>query len=399
MISSQAFVPGFPAQSGKPLHVLTITPFYPNSRDDAEGCFIEEPLRANSLLGVTHSVISVNPFYRPRKNCDPASHAATQLRFPAIPGGVGLASAGAFLFARLLNAVRKLHRENAVNIIHSHSALPCGHAAALLQRELGIPYVVTVHGLDAYSTDQVKGYAGKWCQQVSRFVYRAATRVICVSEKVRERILAVAPQARTEVVYNGVDTERFRPPDKGRESQDMTILSVGNLIPIKGHELLIRAFAELQPEFPDASLEIIGDGPELTRLIALAGQLKISQRVRWMGRRARAEVAGRMRNCTIFALPSTFEALGCVYLEAMASAKPAIGCRHQGIDEVIEHGANGWLIRPNDLQDLTEALRTLLGSQTLREEIGAAARETILRNFTLDHQAQELRRIYEDCVA
>jgi glycosyltransferase involved in cell wall biosynthesis len=178
-----------------------------------------------------------------------------------------------------------------------------------------------------------------------------------------------------------------------------TILSVGNLIPIKGHELLLRALMHVLPSHPNLSCEIIGDGPERNRLLKLARDFNIDDRVHFLGRQSRKQVADAMRRCTLFALPSRYEGLGCVYLEAMATGKPAIACRGQGIDEIIEHGRNGWLIDPDNLPQLTAALTTLMSDVELRREIGEAARRTVLERFTLSHQASELAAVYRECVA
>jgi len=127
--------------------------------------------------------------------------------------------------------------------------------------------------------------------------------------------------------------------------------------------------------------------------------LGIAQRVQFVGRQSRTEVAEAMRRCSVFVLPSRNEGLGCVYLEAMSCGKPVIACRGQGIDEVIEHGANGWLIPVDGLGELVQGLSALLGSSELRARMGMAARQTVLENLTLSHQAQHLARIYRDAVA
>jgi glycosyltransferase involved in cell wall biosynthesis len=88
-----------------------------------------------------------------------------------------------------------------------------------------------------------------------------------------------------------------------------------------------------------------------------------------------------------------------VYLEAMSCAKPVIGCQGQGIDEVIEHRKNGWLVPAEGLEELVQGLSALLGSPELRTRIGTAARQTILERFTLSHQAQHLVRIYRQGAA
>jgi|KBSMisStaDraftv2_1062788.scaffolds.fasta_scaffold244217_2 glycosyltransferase involved in cell wall biosynthesis len=387
--------------SQKPLHVLTLTPFYPVQGDDAQGCFVAEPLPWLEQLGVTNTVRAVRPFYR-RGAASGTAFPAQWVSFFSFPGGWGLSSAGAFLFASLLPEIRRLHDSHPVDLIHAHSALPCGHAASLLSRELKIPFVVTVHGLDAFSIRQVEGRAGRWCAGISRSVYRSACRVICVSEKVRERVIAgAAGPVNTAVLYNGVDPQLFSPPES--DAGAVTVLSVGNLIPIKGHDLLLRAFAAIQERLPEStaalSLEIIGDGPERAHLEQLAQELGIGTKVHFRGRRSRREVADAMRRATIFALPSSYEGLGCVYLEAMSAGKSVIACQGQGIEEVIRPAVNGCLIAPDDLQGLTDTLATLLQQAELRRKIGEAARRTILKGFTLEQQAERLVTLYRECLA
>jgi glycosyltransferase involved in cell wall biosynthesis len=387
---------------GEALHVLTLTPFYPVPGDDAQGCFVAEPLSWLAKLGVTNTVRAALPFYRrgaaARDSATPDPVVpARWVRFFSLPGGWGLSSSGAFLFASLLPEIRRLHSLHPVHVINAHSALPCGHAALLLSRELRIPFVVTVHGLDAFSTRQVGGYAGEWCARVSRSVYRSACSVICVSGKVRDQVIeGAAARVNTTVVYNGVDPEMFSPPES--EPDAPVILSVGNLIPVKGHELLLRGFAAIQNQFPGLSLEIIGDGPERLRLQKLANEQGIAGKVHFRGRQSRRQVADAIRRATVFALPSRYEGLGCVYLEAMSAGRPVIGCLGQGIDEVIEQGVNGCLIRPDDLYELSGTLTRLLQQSGLRRKMGDAARRTILQSYTLAEQAARLFRIYRGCL-
>ncbi|MGA2695961.1 MAG: glycosyltransferase [Terriglobales bacterium] len=378
------------------LHVLTLTPFYPIECDDAQGCFIAEPLRYLESLDVKQTILAVQPFYRGDLTPNKLSPAARAIKYLSLPGGMGLSTSGLFLFSRILHEVRRIHANERVDLVHAHGALPCGHAAALLSSELHIPFVVTVHGLDAYSTRQVKGFSGEWCKRISRLVYRSACRTICVSQKVAEQVMegANAP-VRTAVVYNGVDTILFSPG--GVNSEPMQILSVGGLIPIKGHEVLLRAFASAADRVPQATCEIIGDGLERERLQELAHSLVIGPKVHFRGRLSRSEVAEAMRHCTVFALPSQYEALGCVYLEAMASGKPVVACRGQGIEEIIRNGENGFLVEPNEVSSFTEVLVLLLTNADLRNRIAKAAQETVRSGFTIAQQALSLRQVYEAC--
>jgi glycosyltransferase involved in cell wall biosynthesis len=110
-------------------------------------------------------------------------------------------------------------------------------------------------------------------------------------------------------------------------------------------------------------------------------------------------VAAAIRRCTLFALPSRYEGLGCVYLEAMSVGKSVIGCRGQGIAEIIRHGSNGFLVGPDNEKELTLAMAMLLRDERLRRNLGAAARDTILERLTLTQQAESLARIYRESVA
>ena len=377
------------------LHVLSLTPFYPVSGDDAQGCFVAEPLPWLEHSGIQSTVVAVQPFYRKRaENCDCAVPALWR-RYLSLPGGFGLPASGRFLFIRIMSELRKLHRIRPIDVIHAHAALPCGHAALLLSRELRIPFVVTVHGLDAFLTSQVKGLTGRYCRKTCQLVYRSARKVICISDKVRSEVMR-GVIADTSVIYNGVDTAVFAPRDNGPIPP--VVLSVGNLIPIKGHALLLRAFANVQRQNPEALCQIIGDGPEKARLVRLAVELGIEKRVQFLGRRSRRDVVEAVGRCTLFALPSRYEGLGCVYLEAMSAGKPVIACSGQGIEEIIRHQNNGWLVAPEDLPAMSDAISRLLSDGGLRKQLGDAARQSV-EQYSFARQTAELARLYRECLA
>lgn len=382
--ASEAFAP-----ANRAMHVLTLTPFYPSEQNAAEGCFISEPLSYTGEVGIANQVIACQPVYRPSRREPASATPAGWMRYFALPGNFGLASAGVFLAKRVRKTIRELHRAGRLQLIHAHAALPCGHAAALLAAELAVPFVVTVHGLDAFFDRQAGATARRTCERI----YQAADTVICISQAV-ERAVRQNALFKTEIVYNGVEISIFRPRP---ETDPAVVLSVGNLIPIKGHDLLLKAFARLKTEFLRSEVHIVGDGPERENLLELAFSLGIGPRVRFLGRQTRHAVAEAIGKCTVFALPSEYEGLGCVYLEAMAAGKPVIGCRGQGIAEIIEHGKNGILVAPRAEAELADSLRMLLRSREIRGRMGSAARATIVGGHTLAHQAEQLARIYREC--
>jgi teichuronic acid biosynthesis glycosyltransferase TuaC len=380
------------------LHVLTLTPFFPSDQNEVSGCFVAEPIEQLRQFGVDSSVIAASPIHYPRKHSSPSA-AAEWVRYPQLPGTLGLSSAGKLLYARLLGRVRQLHSVKPIDVIHAHAALPCGHAAALLSRRLNIPFVVTVHGLDVFNNCHLGGIPAAWRRKVSVDVYRAARNVVCISGKVQEILKTGTPaETRSTIVHNGVDPILFSANPAEGGQFDPEILIVGALLRSKGHELVLRALGKLRLSFPQLRCRIIGEGPDRARFEALVGELGIGRQVQFVGRQSRSEVAEAMRRCSVFVLPSRNEGLGCVYLEAMSCGKPVVGCQGQGIDEVIEHGKNGWLVPAEGLEELVQGLSALLGSPELRTRIGTVARQTILERFTLSHQAQHLVRVYRQAV-
>jgi len=382
------------ARPACPLHVLTLTPFFPVADDNAQGCFVSDPLPWTAQHGVTNTVVAVDPFYREKQLPEPEGARSLRLRYVSLPGGWGLSSAGYLLFRRLLPRLRALHTLKPIELIHAHSALPCGHAAQLLSRVMKIPFVVTVHGLDAFSTVQVRGRAGELCESVTRRVYQSARKVICVSATIRDRVLERAPDASTAVIYNGVDEKLFAPSD--RSSPPDSILSVGNLIEIKGHDVTLRALARICSKRPETRLQVIGEGPQKAALQRMAAELGVANRVKFVDRQSRRAVADAMRASALFALPSSYEGLGCVYLEAMSCAKPVIGCYGQGISEIIKHGENGFLSFPGDDVGLSDIALDLLETPGKCQSVGRRARNTILQKHTLAHQAAQLAHSYHE---
>ncbi|MFY9845319.1 MAG: glycosyltransferase, partial [Terriglobales bacterium] len=301
------------SQSGKVagrLHVLTITPFFPSNQNEVNGCFIAEPIEQLQQFGVDSTVIAVAPMYYPRQEPS-ATSTAEWVRYPQVPGNLGLATAGKLLYTRLLQRVRNLHRARPIDVIHAHAALPCGHASALLSKRLNIPFVVTLHGLDVFNTCFLGGIPAAWRRRVSMDVYRSAHTVVCISGKVQEVLQSGMPmqmQIRSTIVHNGVNPTLFSPdPLACRGSApakieaavgpfDARILMVGNLQRSKGHELVLRTLATLKPSFPHLHCRIIGEGPDRTRFEDLARELVISQQVEFVGRQSRAGVADAMRH-------------------------------------------------------------------------------------------------------
>ena len=381
------------------LHVLTLTPFFPHASNPVYGTYISEPIGHYAGLNLRSTVIGVSPLHHQRRHPLPEA-AAEWLRYPTFPGNLGLTTAGLFLYRRALPFIRALHQRDKIDVIHAHAALPCGHAARLLAERLRIPFVVTIHGLDVFNACfEPETRAAEHRAKLSSETYRRAASVICISRVIQSALKdGMQRSVSSRVVYNGTDPQIFVPEENPGPDRAPSILMVGNLLRGKGHEVVLKAMARVAPQFPSLRCNMIGEGLDQARFADLARALGISERVSFLGRQDRFAVAEAMRECTIFALPSRFEGLGCAYLEAMACAKPVIACEGQGIGEIIQHGHNGWLIPVDGAPEMTDALRQLLGSPDLRTRLGANARQTILNGLTLSDQARRLGDLYRDVI-
>ncbi|HHV71637.1 MAG TPA: glycosyltransferase family 4 protein, partial [Clostridia bacterium] len=195
------------------------------------------------------------------------------------------------------------------------------------------------------------------------------------------------------IIFNGIAYPP--PPVEVAKKEELVILSVANLIPRKGLDILIKAFSLVSKNSPSrAVLRIVGDGPERKKLQQLAEELELKEQVVLLGRKNHAEVNREMANCDIFCLPSWHEGFGVVYLEAMAYGKPVIGCKNQGINDLVVDGINGFLVGEGDVLGLANCLRELMINSDLRREIGRAGRDTVKERFTLAKEAADLKGLY-----
>jgi len=165
----------------------------------------------------------------------------------------------------------------------------------------------------------------------------------------------------------------------------------------KGVDDLIRSVAQLQTKFPRLCLAAVGDGDDLPRLEKIANDLGVSASVRFLTNLSRKEIAACYARSEIFALPSTGEGFGLVFLEAMAFGKPLIGAARGGITDIIEDKVNGMLVPAEDLKSLVEALAELLENESLRIELGRRGAENVRHRYSFDVFVNDLERIIEEC--
>lgn len=285
-------------------------------------------------------------------------------------------------------------RAGSYAVVHTHlvHAGIVGHHAARLA---GTPALV---GTRHYAFDDKEGTC----------LYRYADRLlgradgaVAVSAAVREHVLSrhIASADRVAVIPNGIDTDLFAPPsipDAGTAANNPApiIGCAGRLHPQKGHADLIRAFREVVAARPEARLEILGEGPLRGDLVRLVADLGLEGSVAMPGRIARAEMPSRVARWTCCAMPSLWEGFGVAAAEAMALGKPVVASRVEGLAELIEDGATGWLVPPGDPAALSSRLIQALRDPVTGCALGQRAAASVRSRYPISRSANALLGLY-----
>ena len=226
---------------------------------------------------------------------------------------------------------------------------------------------------------------------MQRAAYSLAHTVVANSLAAAQQLAAErVPARKIAVVFNGLDCDAVgahRASDRPR-----AVIAVANLRPEKGHDVLIDAAAHVLRQIPNATFDIVGDGPELPNLVARAGARGVLHAVRFLGHRD--DVAERLAAADIFVLPSRSEAFPNAVLEAMAAGLPIVTSAVGGMLELIDDGRTGLLTPCGDAPALADRLIRLMREPELAAQLGEAARADARARFAFDRMVGGFERIY-----
>jgi glycosyltransferase involved in cell wall biosynthesis len=207
------------------------------------------------------------------------------------------------------------------------------------------------------------------------------------------------------VVRNGIDLARFTPNTVHGEAvrasldaaaDDVVIVSVGALEPVKGHRLLIEAMAELHRTQPTVKLWLVGEGYLRGELEAQATQLGLQRVVSFLG--WRTDVPAVLAAADFSVLASQSEGMPLAAMESMACGRPVVATRVGGLGELIESGVSGVLIAPGNLEELVSALRGLVENAEQRSMLGAAANQRAVEQFSVQAMQASYEAIYRRAI-
>jgi teichuronic acid biosynthesis glycosyltransferase TuaC len=382
------------------MRVAVVAEFYPRAYDPVLGVWAHRQALAAARAGaevtvfVLHRVVppaAASNFRELRRRLAQPRRVTLDgidvryVRYVSPPRSRSYAQWGRWVSLPLRRAIERAGRD--FDLIHAHNAVPAGDAA--LRTGLAAPLVVSVHGGDVlWTVDRVPG--GR--SAVERTLGQSAL-TLANSAGIADRARALGA-GRTEVVHLGTDIPATPPP----RAAEPTLVTVGHLVARKRHADVLHALANLPA---DVHYLIIGDGPERPRLEALARDLGLRHQVEFAGQLDPATALDRARTGWLFVMPSTEEAFGVAYIEAMAAGVPAIGAAGEpGPAEIAAAGPGGIeLVPPGDPEALTHRIADLLNNPEGLATLGAEARATVQNHFSWQRCGEQTVAAYRAAAA
>jgi len=304
-------------------------------------------------------------------------------------GGIGknLISRVVFIFQSLLFILS-----------HKISQVVCNHIAMtptplITKTLLGTRYIVFAHGIEVWGRIKKPYLWG----------LRNSDRIICVSRFTRDTLIKKhsIPPSKLKILHPCVDTDKFKPGRKNPElvkkynlKGKRVILSVGRLSAqeqYKGHDTVILSLKEIIKDVPEAVYLIVGDGDDRMRLENMAEELGLKEHVIFAGFVPENLLVDYYNLCDVFVMPSKFgvkdgrymgEGFGIVYIEAQSCGKPVIAGRYGGSSDAVLHGETGYLVHPENSNEIAERIIRILKNRRLSERMGRKAREWVVANFS-----------------
>lgn len=302
------------------------------------------------------------------------------------------------------------------DLVHAHFWLS-GMVAMAIKKKLHIPFVVTFHALGKVRR-QHQGADDKFPpqrEQIEQQIIADADKIIAECPNDLKDLIQLyhSPSEKLEIIPCGYNPADFYPIEKKAAKRKLAlspeldyILQLGRIVPRKGIDNVLSAFASLQHRLPRLRLLIVGgdldnlsNDCELARLQQLAASLEVSDKVQFVGQKSREELKYYYSAADVFVTTPWYEPFGITPLEAMACGTPVVGSDVGGISYTIQHGQSGLLVPPQNPQKLAEALATLYAAPLRRKKMGQYALDHVRKRFTWHSVSQQISEVYEQLLS
>ena len=388
-----------------PIRVLVLTSLFPPRPGEKQGNFVLDQVRALASKGADVTVLVARAWIPPvlqsalspdKLPLDLRHYAAEPFRamnatFFSLPR-YALGTQAAKFVLHLVTAIRKIHADQGIDVIHAHG-VTLGYAAVAASAELGIPAVISLHGIETsprFDNSQAKR------DQIGRMLEQA-DKVVLVGSPLSEYIRRFTAKTHYCVVAGNGFTPYSDLVASTRipRNHPVRVVSVSSYEPSKGFELLVEGVASLEPSIRDQiEVVLVGGGEAFREVLAKANECGLSGQVHHLGALGHSEAMSEVLASDIFCLPSWREAFGIMYAEAMSLGKFTIGCEGQGPSDFIGHLETGYLMAPRSIKAVTEALSWAVLHPDERQRIAEAGRTFAWRHLTWEQNAARIIDIY-----
>lgn len=285
---------------------------------------------------------------------------------------------------------------NDFSVIHSHGA-KSNFLINSIHKKMNVPWFVTVHSDPSLDFLHQPKVINKFFTMLNKRALRNADHLFAVSEKFKTMLMEMGVEAhKITPVFNGIefaeaipayDKTQIRAKEDAAET-DFVFAIVARLHPVKGHEVLLKAFSRLNAD--NWKLWVIGDGALRKKLEAQAIDLDLQRNVNFLG--ARNDVDQLLYAADVSLLTSYSESFPLVLLESADMGTPVIATDVGGVSALVDHGKTGWIIKPGDEQSLLEAAKSAISSDT--SQMGSHLREFAVKNFSNANLQKKLLDTY-----
>jgi teichuronic acid biosynthesis glycosyltransferase TuaC len=297
------------------------------------------------------------------------------------------------------SAVKSLIAKKKIDfdIIHSHFIFPAGYVGMKLKERYHVPLIITAHGGDVYKTPFKND---KWFQ-LSKSILEHADKIITTSNRNFNIIMKEfgISKYKVHIIGNGFDDKKFYKRDQYQIREKLSLpqnkkilLSIGNLVEIKGHKYLIEAINKVLEIRKDILCIIIGRGIEKDNLQNQIDSLRLNDTIKIINGINHDNVPIWMNACDLFVLPSLDEGFPTVIPEALACGKPVIASRVGGVPEIVNNEYIGELFQKKDIDDLATVIIDALNKEWDNEKIIKYTQE-----YTWDNIANKIKYVYDEC--
>jgi len=287
-------------------------------------------------------------------------------------------------------ALRRWMREHHPDIVHTHSS-KAGILARKAAKDEKVPRIVhTIHGLPFH--DYEKAWVNKLYIELERNAARYTGLIISVADAMTAKAVAagVAPREKFVTVYSGMNVEPFingeHDPAAVRGSlgishDDLVVGVIARISPLKGHEFIIRAAPKILEQHPDVRLLFVGDGHIRSEMEELAREKGVFERIVWAGLRDYREIPELISAMDLVVHTSLREGLARVLPQALLSGVPVVSYDVDGAREVVVNGETGWLVEPESVDGLSEAVCEVLDDLNAARAMAQVGRQICERRF------------------